>query len=173
MLFKKFLYIFATEILNYNFYIMRKRIYFLLVLALVSLVSFAQPKIGFPFGEYTKTDSIVLEWAWVNIQREIPENENVKNCGGGYYMFKLQHPRYIIVRTNEDRTKAFIDNFHPMFLSREYNVFEDERSLVLWYEDDNIYCGFVYNKQAKACDRFAKRKKQFMKEFKRFFKPRK
>ena len=127
---------------------------------------------NFPFDEYVITDSLKLEWAWVNVPQEIPESENVVNCGGGFYMLKLNEPRYIVIRLNQDRTKAFLDNFHPMLLSREYNVFEDERSLVLWYESDRVYCGFVYNKQAKACDRFAKRKKAFMKEFKRFFKPR-
>ena len=152
---------------------MKKRIYFMLMLAFVSLVSFAQPKNSFPFEEYTNTDSLVLEWAWVNVGKEIPENEYVKDYGGGYYMFKLLHPRYIVIKTNDDRTKALIDNLHPMHPSIEYNIFEDERSIVLWYEDNNLYCGFVYNKIVKACDKLTKRKKEFKREFKHFFKPKK
>lgn len=152
---------------------MKKRFYLMLMLALVSLVSFAQQKSKFPFEEYTKTDSLMLEWAWVNVDKVIPENDYVKDCGGGYYMFKLPTPRYIVIKTNENRTKALIDNLPPMHPFIEYNVFEDGRSIVLWYEDNRLYCGFVYNKIAKASDKFAKRKKEFKREFKHFFKQRK
>jgi len=151
-----------------------KKLIFTLILAFVSLASFSQPKFNSPFkgvnlSEYVNTDSLKLEWTYAYVNKDIPQSDDVIPCGGGYYMFKLKQPRYFVIKTNEDKTKAVLEGFHPMFLFREYNLFEDERSIVLWYKDDNLYCGYVYSKKEKAFDKFADREKKFTKKFERFF----
>lgn len=143
-----------------------KKIFCLFVLALVSMVSFAQPKMDVPFrgvdlSQYVKSDSIVLDWAWIYKEDEIKESENVISCGSGYYMVKLFRPLVLHFKTNEDRTKAIFDGFHPMFVFMEYNIFENEHTFVLWYKDNRRYCGFAYNKSNKSGNRFSDTEKDF------------
>ena len=143
-----------------------KKFFCLLVLAFISLASYSQPKMGFPFKgvdltQYVKSDSIVLDWAWIYKEDGIKESENVLSCGSGYYMVRLYKPLVIHFKTNEDRTKAIFDGFHPMFVFMEYNIYESEHTFVLWYKDNRRYCGFAYNKATKSGNRFSDSKKDF------------
>lgn len=153
---------------------MKKVIYLSLILALVSLASFAQPKIENPYQQmmdsvFINTDTLKVEWVWAHIDINLPTNENVKDYGGGYYTLKTPHEFSLILKTNADRTKGIIANYHPFItFTTIYDVFEDNRSIVLYYKDKRTYYGMVYNKKIKACDRFAKKKrewKRFRKDF--------
>ena len=40
---------------------------------------------------------------------------------------------------------------------KEFNIEDSDRRLILWYEDDDIYCGYVYDKQYKVAKYFESR----------------
>ena len=148
----------------------------MLVLALVSLVTFAQPmKVNNPYEQmldstFVNVDTLVIDWTWAYVDKEIPESETVKSYGGGYYAFKMPTSINLVLKTNYDRSKGIIENYHPFVFTTIYEVFEDDRSIVLYYKDKKTYYGIVYNKKIKACDRFAKKKKEWRK-FKASFRP--
>jgi hypothetical protein len=148
----------------------------MLALALVPLASFAQPKFENPYesmldSTFVNVDTLVINWVWAYVDSEIPTSENVKSYGGGYYAFKVKAPMTLVLKRNYDNTKGIISNYHPFIFSTIYDVFEDERSIVLYYKDKRTYYGIVYNKKIKACDRFAKKKKEW-KKFVKGFRPR-
>ena len=45
----------------------------------------------------------------------------------------------------------------------EFNIDDNARRTVLWFNDKNIYCGYIYDKIYKACKYFESKK-----EFHRF-----
>lgn len=143
-----------------------KKFFCLLVLAFISLASYSQPKMGFPFkgvnlSQYTESDSLVLEWGWIYKEDEIKVNENVIDCGSGYYMVKFHKPIVVRFKTNADRTKAVLEGMNPMFVFMEYNLFENDHTIVLWYKNKRRYSGFTYNKTNKSGNIFSDTKKDF------------
>ena len=147
-----------------------KRFILSLVFVLVASFSFAQaPRMSFmnrvDFNKYEVVDSLPIERIMIYFEKEI-DDENLIDLGGGYYMAPVPHNDKMIIRTTTDKTKAIVvHNSYAWGRHFEFNVEDNERRTVLWYEGKGIYCGYIYDKKYKVCKYFESKK-----EFKRFMK---
>ena len=145
-----------------------KRLILSLIFVLVTTFSFAQaPKMNFmqriDFSKYEVVDSLPLERIMIHFDKEI-DDENFISLGDGDYMAPVPHKDNMIIKTTSDKSKAIIlHNSYAFGRHFEFNVEDNERRIILWYEDKGIYCGYVYDKKYKVCKYFESRK-----EFKRF-----
>lgn len=90
---------------------------------------------------YTQIDSLVLEHAQTN------------NLSGGDYIIDLPRKCKIVLAYNADRSKTIILNIrggYNFVRHMEYNVSDSEERTVLYYKDDHLYCGYIYDKRIKA-----------------------
>ena len=71
---------------------------------------------------------------------------------GGDYIINLPRKGMIIVAYNKEATKAIVlKTIGPQFVRHmEYNVKDDETRTVLYYKDEHLYCGYIYDKRIKA-----------------------
>lgn len=147
-----------------------KRFILSLVFVLVASFGFAQaPRMSFmnrvDFNKYEVVDSLPIERIMIYFEKEI-DDENLIDLGGGYYMAPVPHNDKMIIRTTTDKTKAIVvHNSYAWGRHFEFNVEDNERRTVLWYEGKGIYCGYIYDKKYKVCRYFESKK-----EFKRFMK---
>lgn len=147
-----------------------KRFILSLVFVLVASFGFAQaPRMSFmnrvDFNKYEVVDSLPIERIMIYFEKEI-DDENLIDLGGGYYMAPVPHNDKMIIRTTTDKTKAIVvHNSYAWGRHFEFNVEDNERRTVLWYEGKGIYCGYIYDKKYKVCKYFESKK-----EFKRFMK---
>ena len=145
-----------------------KRFILSLVFVLVASFGFAQaPRMSFmervDFNKYEVVDSLPIERIMIYFEKEI-DDENLIDLGGGYYMATVPHKDNMIIRTAADKTKAIVvHNSYAFGRHFEFNVEDNERRTVLWYEDKGIYCGYIYDKKYKVCKYFESKK-----EFNRF-----
>lgn len=145
-----------------------KRLILSLVFVLIATLSFAQgPRMNFmnriDFTKYEVVDSLPLERIMVHFNKEI-DDENFISLGDNDYMAPVPHKDNMIIRFNSDKTKAIVvHNSYAFGRHFEFNIQDNERRLILWYEDKGIYCGYVYDKTWKICKYFESRK-----EFKHF-----
>lgn len=147
---------------------MKKSILITVLFAFIATVAMAQPQMT----KFKNVVSLPIENAYWHSDREI-KLDDIQDLGDGDYSLPIKDS--LVIRTNDERTKAMINNA-PFGFRIIYNVQEDERRIVLWYDDDRIYCGYVYDKKIKACQRFGKTKeKAFRRGMNRFgfgFRPR-
>ena len=147
-----------------------KRFILSLVFVLVASFGFAQaPRMSFmnrvDFNKYEVVDSLPIERIMIYFEKEI-DDENLIDLGGGYYMAPVPHNDKMIIRTTTDKTKAIVvHNSYAWGRHFEFNVEDNERRTVFWYEGKGIYCGYIYDKKYKVCKYFESKK-----EFKRFMK---
>ena len=145
-----------------------KRFILSLVFVLVASFGFAQaPRMSFmnrvDFNKYEVVDSLPIERIMIYFEKEI-DDENLIDLGGGYYMAPVPHNDKMIIRTTTDKTKAIVvHNSYAWGRHFEFNVEDNERRTVLWYEGKGIYCGYIYDKKYKVCKYFESKK-----EFNRF-----
>ena len=152
-----------------------KKIILTFLFALIATFGFSQPK-HFNYGmvrpnidmtQYSVVDSLPIERVMIHFNGDI-DNEDFVSLGGGDYMAPVPHKDNMIIKANSDNTKAIVlynsYNFGRHF---EFNVKDNERRTILWYEDKHIYCGYVYDKRWKVCKYFESRK-----EFNKFVKHR-
>lgn len=89
---------------------------------------------------YTEIDSLVLERMYVDRTAET---------------FSVEIPGKMIIAYNQDKTKAIIlRNSYVFGKHLEFNVKDEPYRLTLWYKDNHLYCGYIYDKRAKSCDYF-------------------
>ena len=131
---------------------MRKFIFTMLLTVMTAMLCNAQPFRPFNrmnFGMFNVKDTLALEKA--------PTPFPTKD---GDYLISLPKGQKLVVAYNNDRTKAII---YRGFMTRHrfghlwrtvYNVKDDEVRTILWYKDEHIYCGYIYDKKAKACQYF-------------------
>lgn len=145
-----------------------KRLILSLIFVLVTTFGFAQaPRMNFmqriDFSKYEVVDSLPLERIMIHFDKEI-DDENFISLGDGDYMAPVPHKDNMIIKTTSDKSKAIIlHNSYAFGRHFEFNVEDNERRTILWYEDKGIYCGYVYDKKYKVCKYFESRK-----EFRRF-----
>lgn len=119
------------------------------------------------FSKYEKTDSLPLERIMIHFNKEI-DNKDFVDLKSGYYLAPIPHKDNFVVKFNDDRSKAIVVwNSYCFGRHYEFNVKEEERRIVLWYKDDDVYCGYIYDKEFKVCKYFDSKR-----EFNRFFKRR-
>ena len=147
-----------------------KKIILTFLFTLISVVVFAQPQMSprhfssIDFSKYEVVDSLPLERILIHFNKEIDDNENLISLGGGDYMAIAPHKDKIVIKTTNDRSKAIIlYNSYVFGRHFEFNIEENERRIVFWYDDKGIYCGYIYDKEFKICKYFESRK-----EYKRF-----
>lgn len=67
------------------------------------------------------------------------------------YLIEIPSGNKLVIAYNEDKTKAIVlQSSFPFVRYKEYNVKEDERRIILWYDDNILYCGYVYDKKLNA-----------------------
>lgn len=146
-----------------------KRFILSLVFVLVATFSFGQ---GHPMQQffervdltkYEVVDSLPLEHILVHFNKEV-DDENLISMGSGDYMAPIPHKDKIVIKTTKDRTKAIVlYNSYCFGRHLEFNVKDNEKRTVLWYQDDNLYCGYIYDKTYKVATYYESKK-----EFNRF-----
>jgi len=132
-----------------------------LILLFVSITCLAQNRRHFreyiDFRKYEVVDSLPLER--MNIYSPFDyDSDKVISTGDGTYLIEMPHKDKLIIRKTKDNSKAII--IYNSFIfgrHKEFNIKDSERRLILWYEDDNLYCGYIYDKQYKACKYFESR----------------
>jgi len=137
---------------------MRKLILFLLLS--IATISFAQNRHFrnyIDIRKYEIVDSLSLER--INIYSPFDyDSDKVINNGDGEYLIELPHKDKMIIRKTKDKKKAIVVYNSIVFgRHKEFNIKENERRLILWYEDDNLYCGYIYDKVYKVCKYFESR----------------
>ena len=145
-----------------------KRIIFCLVFVLVSVLSFGQrPFVNYLdstyFNKYELVEFLPIERIMIHFDKEV-DDENLISLGSGDYMAEVPHKDNMIIKMTSDKTKAIVlHNSYAWGRHFEFNVEDNDRRTVLWYDSKNIYCGYIYDKKYKVCKYFESRK-----EFKRF-----
>lgn len=149
-----------------------KKFILTILFALIATFSFSQPmqhqfRPKIDFAKYEIVDSLPLERIMIYAEKEI-DGEGVIDLGSGYYMAPLPHNDKMIIRMTQDSTKAIV-LYNSIVFGRhfEFNVKNNERRMILWYEDKGIYCGYIYDKYYKVCSYFESKK-----EFKKFMRRR-
>lgn len=140
-----------------------KRIILLLLMTLCMSVCFGQRSFRDYLNQYEVVDSLPLERISIHFNKEV-DNEDFINMGDGDYLAPLPHKDKMIIKTNSDKTKAVVlYNSYCFGRHLEFNVEENERRMILWFKDKNLYCGYIYDKTYKVCKYFESKR-----EFKRF-----
>lgn len=89
---------------------------------------------------YTQIDSLILE----NAPTPFPTEE-------GDYLIELPKAQKIVIAYNHNKTKAIVLHGYRWAKKMEFNVKDNEVRLILWYKDEHVYCGYIYDKKSKAC----------------------
>lgn len=152
-----------------------KKLILSFLFALITTISFGQPRYfnynvvrpSIDITQYSVVDSLLLERIDLQFNKEV-DDENLISLGSGHYMATLPHKDNMIIRMTQDSTKAIV-LYNSIVFGRhfEFNVKDNDRRMILWYEDKGIYCGYIYDKYYKVCSYFESRK-----EFKRFMRRR-
>lgn len=109
------------------------------------------------FSKYEVVDSLSLERMSIYSPFDY-DSDKVISTGDGTYLIEMPHKDKIIIRKTKDNKKAIIVyNSFVFGRHKEFNIKDSERRLILWYEDDNIYCGYIYDKQYKVAKYFESR----------------
>ena len=109
------------------------------------------------FSKYEIVDSLPLERISIYSPFDY-DSDKVINKGDGEYLIEMPHKDRMIIRKTKDNKKAIIIyNSFVFGRHKEFNIKNSERRLILWYEDDNLYCGYIYDKIFKVCKYFEQR----------------
>ena len=132
---------------------------------LIGMTVTAQERIELPLEMITVTLPEGLE----------PPAESI-DMGSGIYLLKMPEKHSMVIMKLEDggaivlHSSFFISRFFtnperyfrgPKNNHYTYNIEENERRLVLWYKDERVYCGYIYDKYYKVCQYFEKREKEW------------
>lgn len=149
-----------------------KKIILTILFALIATFSFSQPNYvqhhfrpEINLSQYNVVDSLPLERITIHFDKEI-DDERFISLGSGDYMAPLPHNDKIIIKTNEDRTKAIVlYNSYCFGRHLEFDIQENEKRIVLYNQNDKGFCGYIYDKKYKVAKYFESKKeyKHFMK----------
>ena len=117
-----------------------------LILMFIPVVAFGQL--------YEIVDSLPLER--INIYSPFDyKGDEIIDMGDGDYLIELPHKDKMIIMTDKERTKAIIVYNSVVFgRHKEFNIQENARRIVFWYQDDNLFCGYIYDKYYKVARYF-------------------
>lgn len=138
---------------------MKKLVTFILLFITVNCYS--QPFFGehiIDIKQYNILDSLPLERMMIHFNKEI-DNKDFITLGDGDYLAPLPHKDKMLIKLNEDKTKGIVVyNSYCFGRHYEFDIQDNERRLILYYKDKNIYCGYIYDKEFKVCKYFESRK---------------
>ena len=140
-----------------------KKLFLTFIVMLMTISSFAQSPMRrhyreyIDFSKYEVVDSFPLERILIYSPYDY-ESDKIINMGDGDYLIEMPHKDKMIIRKTKDNTKAIvIYNSYCFGRHKEFNIKDNERRTILWYEDDNLYCGYVYDKTYKVCKYYERR----------------
>ena len=108
-------------------------------------------------SKYEIVDSLPLERVFIYSPFDY-ESDKVIPTGDGTYLIEMPYKDKMIIRKNNDNTKAIVVYNSFIFgRHKEFNIEDSDRRLILWYEDEYVYCGYIYDKQYKVCKYFEQR----------------
>lgn len=116
------------------------------IFALVAMFSYCQ---GFNHERghfkmvYRTVDTLLL--------KNVPTPNPTMN---GDYLITLHKEQKIIIAYNNDHSKAIVLHGYMWGKRMEFNVKYEGSRLILWYKDDYLYCGYIYDEKVKACQYF-------------------
>ena len=116
------------------------------IMCLFALIAFSQAPRHERFhfkSVYTTVDTLVVK----SVQSAYPTRD-------GDYLVTLPKEQNLIFAYNEDHTKAIVLHGYMWGKRMEFNVKYNEARLILWYKDEHIYCGYIYDTKHKACQYF-------------------
>lgn len=133
----------------------------LLLFLLLSIATFSYSQRHFrdyiDISKYEVIDSLALDRIYIYSPFDYDSN-TVINSGDGLYLIEMPHKDKMVIRKTKDNTKAIVVyNSYCFGRHKEFNIKDDERRMVLWYQDDHIYCGYIYDKIYKVCKYFESR----------------
>ena len=144
-----------------------KNIILTFLISLITIPGFGQVRSFIDFKKYEVVDSLPLERITIHFNKEV-DDDNLISLGDGDYLAPLPHNDKMIILTNKERTKAVVlYNSYCFGRHLEFDIQENERRIVLYHKDNNLYCGYIYDKAGKVCKYFESKK-----EFNRFMKHR-
>ncbi len=152
-----------------------KRFLFLILCSFCFSFTFAQSRFfnRFDMSQYVIEDSLILERFQTYVPDSIvfnhikivtrAEDNQIIQLGENEYMFRMPFKDKIILKYNEDHSKAIITNFSTIrgmgLHFFEFTVKDNERRQVLYYDDDNVLCGIIYDKFYRVAKYFHHEKK--------------
>ena len=145
-----------------------KKFFITFLLMFCMTVSYAQPQnFNFfnriDFSKFEFVDSLPLERIMIHFEKEISEEEiaakNLIDLKSGYYLAPIPFKDNFVVKYNADKSKAIvIRNSYAFGRHYEFNVKDEERRTVFWYKDNDVYCGYIYDKEFKVTKYFDSKK---------------
>lgn len=144
---------------------MRKFI-FTFIFVLCAVISFAQmpqrrhqprhfhmPQVD--MTEYCIVDSLPLERITIYSPFDYEEGEQVVKLGESTYLMEMPFTDKMVIAYNKDKSKCIVlYNSYAFGRHKEFNVKETDARIVMWYQDDDLYCGYAYDKRYKVCKYF-------------------
>ena len=104
--------------------------------------------------QYEVVDSFPLERMYIYSPYDY-ESDKVIDTGSGTYLIEIPHKDKMVYKTNKDRTKAIVVyNSFVFGRHKEFNIKDTDKRTILWYQDDDLYCGYIYDKKYKVCKYF-------------------
>ena len=132
-----------------------------LIFAVIATIGFCQTNTNNHFfkhridiSQYVTIDSLVIDKIYIPSMFDYDEDKII-SVGSNEYLIEAPHKDKMIIKTNKDRTKAIVlYNSYIFGRHLEFNIKETEKRIVLYYEDDNLFCGYAYDKKYKVCKYF-------------------
>lgn len=118
-----------------------KKFVLLLITCLFAVAAFSQ-RVHFK-NVYTTIDTLVIK----RVQTIYPTKD-------GDYLINLPQEENLIIAYNSDHSKAIVLHGYMWGKKMEFNIKYDEARQVLWYKDEHIYCGYIYDTRYKICQYF-------------------
>ena len=133
-----------------------RKILFILAM-LLSVACYGQRRFIPNHYQYNIVDSLPLERITIYSPYDY-ESDKVIYLGGGDYLIELPHKDKMVICYNGDKSKAIVlYNSYCFGRHKEFNIKDSKKRLILWYEDSNLYCGYIYDKTYKVCKYFEAR----------------
>ena len=147
-----------------------KRSILILVFALVAILGFSQPKFfrhHIDISQYVTIDTLEIDMIYIPSMFDYDEDK-VISVGYNEYVIEAPHKDKMVIKTNKDRTKAIVlYNSYIFGRHKEFNIEENEKRLVLWYKDEDLYCGYAYDKKYHVCKYFEEFNKEKFEEMRK------
>lgn len=127
------------------------------ILSIIPIFGFSQKRFIQNHMQYTIIDSLSLERISIHSPFDY-ESDKVIPMGDGDYLIEIPHKDKMVICYNKDKSKAIIlYNSYCFGRHKEFNVTDNEKRTLLWYKDDHLYCGYIYDKVYKVAKYFESR----------------
>ena len=109
---------------------------------------------------YTTVDTLIVK----NVKSLYPTKD------GDFLITLPKEEQNLIIAYNKDHSKAIVLHGYMWGKRMEFDVKYDEVRQILWYKDEHLYCGYIYDIRTKSCQYFeainSEEKDKLVKRFK-------